>query len=198
MAPIQEYMMERSAEIAMARTAAPVSISGDAAVWVLTSHGYESAVKGTNGFVCVVERSWSADTDDPVFWNPKIRGPVCLNAVSAKTQIPILLLRTKLILASPSKDHLLEGLKAAFAKNELREPDNGSMCFMMSSQGYLGDGVGHWHPHLMYFTPLADPESWGANLKGSPVLGARDAPDHLTIYYVPIGRWSDGTVAPPM
>lgn len=62
--------MERGAEIALARSAAPESISRDAEVMVLGRHGYETAIKDKNSFVCMVERSWSAGIDDPDFWNP--------------------------------------------------------------------------------------------------------------------------------
>src|SRR5580693_546752 len=59
MAPLDQYLMaDRNAEIALARSAAPESISHDATVEVLGSHGYETAVEGKNGFVCVVERGW--------------------------------------------------------------------------------------------------------------------------------------------
>src|SRR6516165_4880739 len=57
MAAVEQYLMEPSAEIALARSAAPESISRDAEVMVLGRHGYETAVQGKNGFVCMVERS---------------------------------------------------------------------------------------------------------------------------------------------
>ncbi len=79
MAPVDQYMMERSAEIAMARSAAPEAISKDAEVMVMGRHGYEGAGKGTNGFVCMVQRGWTTGIDDPDFWNPKIRGSICSN-----------------------------------------------------------------------------------------------------------------------
>jgi len=71
----------------MARSAAPDSISGDAEVMVLGRHGYETAVKGKNGFVCMVWRSWAAGIDDPDFWNPKLRAPVCFNPPAARFNI---------------------------------------------------------------------------------------------------------------
>src|ERR1700726_2515611 len=77
MAALNEYLMpDRNAEIALARSAAPDSISHDAKVLVLGPHGYETAVEGKNGFVCVVERGWMGpfDGEFSVFWNPKIRG----------------------------------------------------------------------------------------------------------------------------
>src|ERR1700747_233247 len=82
MAPIEQYLMDRTAEIALARSAAPESISGDAEVLVLGRHGFETAVKGKNGFVCTVERSWTS-APDPDFFNPKVRVPECLNAAAA-------------------------------------------------------------------------------------------------------------------
>lgn len=197
MAPIQEYLMDRSAEITLARSAAPPSISGKAEVMVLTQHGYETAVKGTNGFVCAVERSWFAGTDDPDFWNPKVRGPICFNSAAARSQRPILIKRTEFVLASASKDRILQGIKAAFEKKELVEPLPGSMCYMLSREGYLGDDVGRWRPHLMFFVPLTEAAEWGGNLPGSPILGVKDVPDRTTVFLIPVGRWSDGSSAPP-
>ena len=80
MAPFDQYLMERNAEIALARSAAPESISGDAEVMVLGRHGYETAIRGKNGFVCMVQRSWTAGSDDPDFWNPKLRAAILLQS----------------------------------------------------------------------------------------------------------------------
>src|ERR1700681_3188713 len=87
MAPLDQYLIaDRNAEIALARTAAPPSISQDATVMVLGRHGYETAVEGKNGFVCNVERAWMGSFEnDPEFWNPKNRGPVCYNPPAART-----------------------------------------------------------------------------------------------------------------
>src|ERR1700729_4052 len=95
MAPLDQYLMDRDAEIALARSAAPESISRDADVLVLGRHGYETAVKGTNGFVCIVERSWTAGIDDPDFWNPKLRGPLCLNPQAARSYLPLTIRKTE-------------------------------------------------------------------------------------------------------
>src|SRR6202035_2187419 len=92
MAPLDQYLMERSAEIALARSAAPEAISRDADVLVLGRHGYETAVKGKSGFVCVVERGWMSPFDGDFavnFWNPKIRGPVCFNPPAARSILPL-------------------------------------------------------------------------------------------------------------
>ena len=118
MAPVDQYMMERSAEIAMALSAAPPSISKDAEVMVMGPHGYEVAVKGKNGFVCMVERGWTAGLDDPVFWNPRIRGPICFNPPAARFNVPLTIKKTELVLAGRSKEQMADGIKAAFDKKE--------------------------------------------------------------------------------
>jgi hypothetical protein len=196
MASLDQYLMERDAEIALARSAAPESISQDAEVMVLGRHGYETVVKGKNDFVCMVWRSWAAGIDDPDFWNPKLRAPICFNPPAARFNLPITIKRTELILAGRSKAQMFEDMKAAFDKKELPPLESGAMCYMLSKQQYLSDRDGHWHPHLMFFLPLTDPAAWGAGLPGSPVLGAKDTSNRLTLFLIPVGKWSDGTEAP--
>ena len=196
MAPLDQYLMARDAEIALARSAAPESISKDAEILVLGQHGYETAVKGKNGFVCIVERGWTAGIDDPGFWNPKLRGPLCLNAAAARSYLPRTIKKTDLILAGRSKAQMFEGLKAALDKKELPAIEPGAICYMLSKQGYLNDQYGHWRPHMMFFAPLTEPALWGADLPGSPVMALTDAEEGLTIFLVPVGQWSDGTAGP--
>ncbi len=197
MAPLDQYVMERNAEMALARSAAPESISRDAEVMVLGRHGYETAAKGKNGFVCIVQRSWTAGIDDPDFWNPKLRAAICFNPPAARTYLPNTIKRTELILAGRSKAQMFEGIKVAFDKKELPALESGAMCFMMSKQSYLSDRDPHWHPHLMFFVPLMDPAAWGTGLPGSPViLGVEDTPDRMTVFWIPVAKWSDGTAAP--
>lgn len=197
MAPLDQYLMERNAEITLARSAAPESISQDAEVMVLGRHGYETVAKGKNGFVCVVQRSWTAGIDDPDFWNPKLRAPICFNPPAVRSYLPHTIRKTELILAGRSKAQMFEDIKAALDRKELPAPESGAMCYMMSKQGYLSDRDGHWHPHLMLFVPLTDPTTWGADLPGSPIIALRDIPSRLTLFLIPVGRWSDGTADAP-
>ena len=194
MAPVDQYLMEDpNAEIVLARSAAPDSISRDAEVLVLGRRGYETAIQGKNGFVCVVERSWTAPIDDPNFWNPKLRGPVCLNAAAARSYLARTIKKTDLILAGRTKAQMVEAVTAAIDKNELPAMEPGAMCYMLSKQGYLSDQAGHWRPHLMFFVSQGDPAAWGADLPGSPVIAITDNWEHLTTFLVPVRRWSDGT-----
>jgi|HubBroStandDraft_2_1064218.scaffolds.fasta_scaffold126989_2 hypothetical protein len=198
MAPLDQYLIaEEGAEIALAQSAAPKSVSDGAEVLVLGRDGYKTAVKGGNGFVCLVVRSWTTESDDPDFWNPKIRSPICFNAPGARTYLPITLMKTQLVLAGKSKKEMFESIAAALDKKELPALEPGAMCYMMSKQQYLNDGAGCWHPHLMFFVPRVAAESWGANLPGSPIIADEDSEDRLTIFMVPVAHWSDGTAAPP-
>ena len=197
-APLDQYLIaDRNAEIALARSAAPESIAQDAEVMVLERHGYETAVKGKNGFLCLVWRSWAAGIDDPDFWNPKLRAPACLNPAAARFNIPLTLKRTELVLAGRSKTQMSADITAAFDKKEFPEVEPGAMCYMLSKQGYLNDRDGHWHPDLMFFIPLTDPATWGTGLPGSPVVVAfTDTLERHTVFLVPVSKWSDGSAAP--
>jgi hypothetical protein len=203
MAPIEAYLIaDRDAEIALARTAAPPAISNDATVLVLTRKGYETAVEGKNGFVCFIDRSWSSPFEDPEFWNPKKRGPTCMNAPAARSAFPVMQRVTELALAGQSKDAILLRMKESIAKKEFGPPEIGSMSYMMSKSQYLNDGSTHWHPHLMFYMPGdMNGSAWGANLPaGSAVFGGgSDMPGGgrmpWTLFFVPVPKWSDGTPA---
>jgi len=199
MAPLDQYLMaDRDAEIALARSAAPPSVAKDATVMVLGRRGYETAVQGTNGFVCIVDRAWTDGFDKPDFWNPKKYGPQCLNSQAARTLLPIIFMRTKFALAGQSKEEIHESMKAAVEKNELPAVEPGGMSYMLSKQGHLTDSYGPWLPHLMFYVPLKDAKTWGADEPGSPILvntHYNGAPEPVTEFLVPVSEWSDGTPA---
>jgi len=194
MAPVEQYLMaDRDSEVALARSAAPESISRDAEVLVLGRHGYETAIPGKNGFVCIVERSWTAPLDDPNFWNPKLRGPICFNAAAARSYLPRTIKKTELILSGNTKAQMTEAITTAIAKKELPAMEPGAMCYMLSKQGYLSDRDGHWHPHLMFFFSQIPPAAWGADKADSPIAAFDATWEGLTTFLVPVREWSDGT-----
>ena len=199
MASVNEYLIpDEKSEIALARTAAPTSIAAGAEVMVLGRTGYRTAVKGSNGFLCIVERSWGATTDHPEFWNPKIRSPICFNPQAARTFARIFLMKTTLVLEGKSKAEILAATASALDKKELPPLEPGAMCYMMSKQQYLNDEGVSWHPHLMFFVSGDAAKSWGADLPGSPIIAANDPEERATILMVWVGHWSDGSPAPPM
>lgn len=200
MAPIDQYQIaDRNAEIALARSAAPPSISGHADVLVLGKNGYESAAHGTNGFVCLVMRSWYSGFDDPEFWNQKERSPICLNAAAARTEVPQIVKRTQWALAGASKGQMMARTRAAFASGEFKTPEPNAMSFMLSKHGYLSDDAqGPWLPHVMFFVNSAQARLWGTGLAGSPIIGgASDDTLGSTVLMISVRKWSDGTLATP-
>jgi len=196
MGPLGQYLMDRDAEIALARSAAPESISRDATVAVLGRQGYETAVQGKNGFVCAVERAWMNLFDNREFWNPKVRAAICFNPPAARSVLPITYLRARMVLCGLSKAQMIAELKAAYSKGELPSLEPGSMAYMMSKQSYLRDGSSHNMAHLMFYTPLMDGANWGADLPKSPVFLVplfQGAPEPIDVFIIPTRKWSDGT-----
>ncbi|HEV2289867.1 MAG TPA: hypothetical protein VGR81_13060 [Candidatus Acidoferrales bacterium] len=179
MAPIDEYLMNRDAEIALARSAAPEAISKDASVLVLTRKGWETAVKGTNGFVCLVERGWTGHVDFPEVWNPKIRGADCLNPAAVRSVLPTYYKLTQMALAGDSEEERIAGIQAAYAKKELLPVEPGAMGYMMSKKSYLADGTSNNLCHVM------------------PFVAAQKMPPMRTLV-IAVLTWSDGTPADSM
>jgi len=210
MAPIEQYLMDRDAEIALARSAAPDAISHDASVIVLTRHGYETAVEGKNGWVCWVGRGWMGMFDHPEFWNPKVRAAECINPPAVRSVLPYAYKRTELLLAGHSKQEVIAAIKAAIDKKELPALEQGTVSYMMSKDSYLSDYGGHNAPHMMFYETAKDGAAWGANLTNSPVLAVnywyisagaypqlKSFPP-LSVFLVGVTKWSDGTPAPSM
>src|SRR5215510_4465344 len=167
---------------------------------MLTSTGYKTAVKGKNGFVCLVDRSWQSSISDPEFWNPKERAPTCLNPQAAASVLPIQFKRTELVLAGVARAEIMIRIAAAISAKELISTQIGGMSYMMSKEQYLGDRYRNWMPHVMIYTPnTITADDWGANRPGSPVLGG---PEQLrnserepwAIFLVPVSHWSDGSL----
>jgi hypothetical protein len=199
MAPLDQYMMDRSAEIALARSAAPPSIAAKASVLVLTRHGYDAAVKGSNGFVCAVERSWMSQYDFPQFWNPHMRGPLCFNPPAVRSILPYTIKRTELVLAGRSKPEIARAVADGIRNHTLPRLEAGAMTYMMSKQQFLNDQAHNWIPHLMFYFPRTSGATWGADLPGAPPMlnpQFQNSAEALSVLMVPATHWSDGTPAP--
>ncbi len=210
MAPVEQYLMDRDAEIALARSAAPDAISRDASVVVLTRHGYETAVEGKNGWVCWVGRSWGAMFDHPEFWNPKVRAADCSNPPAARSVLPYAYKRTELVLAGHSKQEIIAAIKAAIDKKELPPLEPGTISYMMSKSSYLTDSGGHNMPHVMFYESVKDEAASSVDVANSPVMGVNywylsaDAYPQLksfpplAVFLVGADKWFDGTPATSM
>jgi hypothetical protein len=201
MGPLDGYLMDRSAEIALAKSAAPPAIADKATILVLTRHGYDTAITGSNGFVCAVERSWMSQYDFRQFWNPRMRGPLCYNPAAVRSILPYTIRRTELVLAGRTKPEMAAAIKDGIEKHTLPHLEAGAMTYMMSKQQNLNDNAHNWVPHLMFYFPRADGADWGADLPGAPPMlnpQFQESAEAISVIMVPATHWSDGTPAPPM
>jgi hypothetical protein len=211
MLPLSQYLMDRDAAIALARSAAPGNISKDASVLVLTPTGWETAVQGTNGFVCMAGPSWAASIDFYDVWSPKQRGAICLNPAAVRSILPIYRKLTQMTLAGvTSVKERIAGIQEAYAKREIPTVEPGAMSYMMSKDAYLTHlGNSHNLCHVMFFLPIEDPAELNANDPNSPISSTSlwfpdpDKPDSplnkglppLRTVPIEVPYWSDGTVA---
>jgi hypothetical protein len=184
-------------EAALARTAAPATVSSKADIFVFGPSGYRLISKGSNGFACLVERSWAKDPGDPEFWNPRMRAPTCFNQAAVQSILARYLERTKWVLAGATEADVRDRIQLLVKTGKIDPPRSGSMSYMMSKQQYLRDDGGHpWHPHVMFYFPTSVASaSWGANLEGSPVLSDVAKFDQVITFMVPVTHWSDGSPA---
>jgi hypothetical protein len=190
MAPIEAYVGTNEAEeVALARSAAPSAISHDAEILAFDANGYHRVISGTNGWTCLLQRSWNNQFSDPEFWNPKIRVPICFNAAASRTVLPVYLQRTLLVLAKRS----LSAVVAVASNQSVPDPDPGSLAIMMSKHSYVGDALGTLGPHVMVFLPDVSAEAWGANLDGVPITSAPGDKPSITIFFLGTRRWADGS-----
>ena len=203
MALMAKYLMPRDSEIAFARSAAPAAVSDSARILVLAAHGYETAVPGTNGFVCLVARSWDFAVTRPgaTFWDPRVRMAKCYNAPGARTRLPEYMKKTEWAMAGASEAEIGAREKAALAGGTLNgNAVPGAMAYMMSNRSWgVGANPGPWRPHLMFYYPADRAPNWGANLTGTPVASARAGGiAATTVYFVVVPAWSDGSPGPAL
>jgi hypothetical protein len=186
--------MGREAEIALARSAAPANVSGKATIKVLTEKGYQVVREGENGFVCLVLRGWSAPTYSPApfrdfVFAATIRAPICFNPVAARTVLPYQELRAKLAMQGQGPEQIAAGVEAAYARGALPKMEAVSFAYMFSADMELGPGIGHFHPHVMVYTPYYDNPMLGGNEFGGLLpFVSDDAGTPFAVTVIPVDQ----------
>jgi len=189
---------DRAAEVALARSAAPKHVTDSARVVVLTRTGYVEAARGTNGFTCLVMRSFLGGIDDPGYWSPKVRAPACYNPPASRTVLLETLKRAEWVMAGLSQKEIAARMDRAYASRQFPLPAAGSMAYMLSPEQYLADQNPHWMPHLMFFYDRSLPAAaWGAGDMSAPVIDASVGTPKSPVQtlFVPVRQWSNGTPA---
>jgi hypothetical protein len=189
--PLSEYMMTPEAEVALARSAAPENVSGHATVKILAASGYKVAAQGDNGFVCIVMRGWGAPTFSPaqlrdLVYYAKLRAPICFNPVASRTVLPLQELRARLGTEGKTPDQIAEVVQAAYTKGELPKMEMVAFAYMFSADQDLGPGVGHWHPHMMVYTPYYENSMLGGNQPGALPIVGDDAGTPFAVTVIPV------------
>jgi hypothetical protein len=170
--PVEEYLMPQDAEIALAKSAAPDNISGKATIKVLTASGFQVVREGDNGFVCLVMRGFGAPTFTPtnlrnLVYDSKLRAPICFDPQAAQTVVPYYELRHKLGLRGRTPDEIAKAVSDAYSTGALPKRDRVSFAYMWSADQILGP-AGHWHPHMMVFSPHYENSMLGGNQGSAP------------------------------
>jgi hypothetical protein len=190
--PISQYLMDRNAEIALAKSAAPENVSDRATIKVLTTSGYEVAQQGDNGNVCLVMRGFSAPTYTPaqfrdLVYDPTVHAPICFTAPAARAAMPYYELRTKLAIEGKTPDQIAEALQAAYVRGAVPRREAATFAYMWSAHQHLGPGIDAWHPHVMIFLPYYENAMVGNNPFGSPFPQVSDdAGTPFTVVVIPV------------
>jgi hypothetical protein len=189
---------DRAEEIALARSSAPRNVSDSATILVLEKSGYVQTVRGTNGFTCLVQRSFASSTNDPAFWNARLRAPACFNAPAVRTVLAPMLKRNDWILGGVALADVDARTQSAYASHAFPAPAPGAMAYMLSPRQYLLDADPHWMPHLMFYYDKSMPGSaLGAAGMTAPIINASAGDPHAPVLtvFIPVRQWSDGTAA---
>ncbi|MEN8374006.1 MAG: hypothetical protein ABFS34_01000 [Gemmatimonadota bacterium] len=146
--------MPEAEEVALARSAAPPSVSDRAEIWVIRRDRYEVAVPGANGNACLVIRGGF----------PGSLAPTCYDAEATRTILPMEFRKLELQLEGNTRPEIFAILAQEMKDGALPMPIRPAMAYMMSPGQRLRQedgGLGPWQPHIMLYTPFLRPEDMG-------------------------------------
>jgi hypothetical protein len=189
--PFKPVPLPDSAEIALAVSAAPPEVSGNATVHAVRDGKVLTLRSGSNGVACMVAR----DLHEGSLY------PICYNAEGARTVLQRELMEVRLRSLGVAEDSIDRAVTSAYARGELSAPRELALAYMMSPRQVLfsspdaaGRRVGAWHPHLMFYVPGATPAKLGLSADGSgePIqVGSPGTPQAEMI--IKVQRWADGS-----
>lgn len=175
-------ILDLEREIALARSAAPATVSAEATVLVLRrGEGFVVGEEGTSGVTCLVDRTW-----------PQTIEPHCYDPEGAETILPMRLRWAELRERGWPKERIDADIEEGIAAGRFRLPNRPVLTWMMSDGQVLydddGSFVGKWQPHLMIYYPgLTEGElglSGGAYRHG-PFLSDAGKPTSTLIIMMP-------------
>ena len=169
--------LPRAEEIALARSAAPASVSDSASVYVFADSTYVQAHAGSNGAACYVSRSWPTSIE-----------PHCFDAEGAGTIMQIHMREVEMLHRGMTPDAASREIGAAILDGRLRLPHKPSISWMMSAEQSLisdtGQPAGRWRPHVMIYYPFFSGAPTTSDLQSGIVSGA-GTPTSSMMFVVP-------------
>jgi hypothetical protein len=144
--------MEEAYEVALARSAAPASVSHAATIMVLGEDGYRTAVAGSNGTVCLVIRPFGGPSYIREHYDPAYQVPECLDQHAAEVILPLQLRRAELAARGLTRAEIRDSVVAAFRAGRLRRTERVSFSYMLSNASRYRPGR-PGNPHIMVYLP---------------------------------------------
>ena len=178
-----------SAEIALARGAAPAAISDSADIWVLRDSAYARVRQGTTGAGCLVLRPRAGSIV-----------PVCFDPRAARSVLRAELLAHRLRSRGMSPEAADTAVERAIHAGQIERPAPGAMGWMMSPRQIFltpdGRNIGAWRPHVMIYMPSARPNSIGFEAVEGGAMFLDKAGQALAHVVVVTAGWADGSRGP--
>lgn len=157
--------LPQAEEIALARSAAPVSVSDSASVYVFTDSVYVLARQGSSGAACYVSRSWPASLE-----------PHCFDREGAATIMLLHMREVELLHRGLSPQQAAREVGSAIMQGKLRLPSRPVMSYMMSAEQSLisdtGQPAGRWRPHVMIYYPFLAAPAQAPDVQAGIITGA--------------------------
>ena len=174
----------RERQIELALSAAPTEVSSKAAVYILGPKGYEKVREGTNGFSCLIERSFVGTTQTS-------SAPACFDAEGSRTLMLTYLRREEMRAEGKSEAEIKDDIAKGYTDGRFKVPGPGFL-YMMSSENYVYDSVskqsGFVPPHLMFYAPYKTAKDVGYESVSPtmmPYLTEPGGPEALIVVAVP-------------
>ena len=163
----------RDVQIRIARLAAPKKVSDHADVYVIGKEGYERAIRGDNGFACLIERE-----------KPNTMEPECYDAEGSNTTFRVRLFVEQQRASGVGEREIGRSIDAGYQSGKFKPPSKPGIVYMLSDYNYVlnpEDGkIIHFPGHLMFYAPYATEKTVGSG-EGAPYIVHPGKPDALMI-----------------
>jgi hypothetical protein len=148
----------RERQIKLALSSAPAEVSSKATLYVLGPKGYERGREGTNGFSCLVGRSFEGTTEASI-------DPMCYDAEGSRTLLLVKMREEELRAKGKSEAEIKADIANGYKEGRFQAPGKPGFVYMLSSENYIRDPEtgksGAFPGHLMFYAPYMTAKDLG-------------------------------------